>query len=262
MIQKGIFLVAILFAALSARAQENCWGKPVDKARIAQLLRAKTMFQADHPFTELFRVLEKFVPESVDFVYDENPEFNASATNMFGRRVVTMHQGVATHALSNPDTSALVACHEVGHHFGGAPLIWGMSVEGQSDFYGIQECFRNWVDSTAPFDPKDQEAADYCDKNLGRRDMLCVRSLSASLHLARIISEVKQHPKPFLASKDSSVVTRTATGHPIAQCRLDTYKAGYEFLAGGKTLGETRPLCWFKPGEPRAPLSLTANLLN
>ncbi len=261
MIQKGILVVALLLAVGKVSAQENCWGAPADTSRLQQLLKAKTMFNEDHPYTELFQVLQKFVTEPVEMLYDANPEFNAYAQN-FGRRIIVMQKGVSTHPLSTPDASALVACHELGHHFGGEPAGWsGMSIEGQSDYYGVQECFKYWVDSSSPYDPKDSEAAEYCDKNLGRRDPLCVRSLSASLHLTRIISDLKKHPYPYLTSKDSSVVSRTNSNHPIAQCRLDTYKAGYEFLAAGKSLGETRPFCWFKP-DGRVPMSLAKSMLD
>lgn len=267
MLKKGIFVIAIVFASMMARAQDNCWGTgKVDSKRIEKLMSVQPSFLVDNPFSELFTVLSKFVPEPVRFVYDPSTEFNATATQFFGRRVVTLFHGVSTHALSNPDTAALVACHEVGHHFAGAPFVFGgMSNEGQSDFWGVQDCFKYWVDSSAPFDPKDTEATEFCENNLGRKDTMCIRSLSASLHLARIISEVKSHPKPFLTSKDSSVVKRTESGHPIAQCRLDTYKAGYEFLAGGKSLGETRPLCWFAPNATpanRLAFALTKDLLN
>lgn len=255
-----VLFVATVFAAAGAAADqhmlhnhkpgENCWGTPADTSKIAELRKTKILFQADHPYSEIFTVLQKFVPEPVEMLYDNNPEFNAYAHN-WGNRTIVMQLGVSTQPLSTIDASAMVACHELGHHFGGQPAGWGgMSVEGQSDYYAVQECFKHWVDNSQPFDPKNAEVESYCKNVLGRNDTLCVRSLAASLNLTRIIAELKKHTQPLLTEKDPSVVSRTQTGHPVAQCRLDTYKAGYQFLDSNKTLGENRPFCWFKPAGP------------
>lgn len=266
MVQIQLLAAALTFVALTAQAHtetagENCWGTPAPQGRVQELRQKKVMsLQEDHPYSSIFAALEKFVPEKVEMLYDPNPEFNAYAQN-FGGRVIVMQLGVSTHRLSTLDASAMVACHELGHHFGGTPHIWGMSVEGQSDWYASQDCFKHWVDNSSPIEPNDSEANDFCEKNLGRRDSYCVRTMSASLHLARIIQDLKQHPMPYLTAKDPNVVSRTVTSHPQAQCRLDTYRAGFDFIESGKSLGENRPLCWFKPAAA-GPLSLAGNLLN
>lgn len=268
MVQTGMLAVALIMTALTASAHtvgENCWGTetPQAKKRIQQLRTQKSVLrlQEDHPYVAIFTALDKFVPEKVEMLYDPNPEFNAYAQNFGGGRVIVMQLGVSTHPLSTLDASAMVACHELGHHFGGTPQVWGMSVEGQSDWYASQDCFKHWVDNSSPIDPQDTEATDFCEKNLGRRDVYCVRTMSASLHLSRIIQDLKKHPMPYLNAKDPAVVPRTVSSHPQAQCRLDTYKAGFDFIESGKSLGENRPFCWFKP-EGSAPLSLAGILVN
>ena len=59
-----------------------------------------------------------------------------------------MFGGLARHKLVTPDGFALVACHEMGHHLGGAPRRGGWaSNEGQSDYYATTKCARRiWAE--------------------------------------------------------------------------------------------------------------------
>jgi hypothetical protein len=62
---------------------------------------------------------------------------------------VAMFGGLARHATITKDAMALVVCHEIGHHLGGAPKTAGFlglnrwaSNEGQADYYANLKCLR------------------------------------------------------------------------------------------------------------------------
>ena len=66
---------------------------------------------------------------------------------------VHMYGGLARHQAVTADGFALVVCHELGHHLGGAPqkvdwfgrLRWA-SNEGQADYWGTAKCFRKLLE--------------------------------------------------------------------------------------------------------------------
>ena len=138
------------------------------------------------------------------------------------------------------DGYTLVACHELGHHLGGAPLFSGQdwaSVEGEADYFATTKCVK----------------AMWGHASKARMD-------AASQVLANTLARLEGSKNPKASTPDRSVVTSTFEDHPAAQCRLDTYLAGVKCNAQGEfsmtdsrvgacddgTVG-ARPHCWFKP---------------
>ena len=205
---------------------------------------------------------------------------NASAERQGNTWVLNMYGGLARHPLTNKDTFYLVACHETGHHLGGAPQVssffggsqWA-SNEGQADYYASLDCMRFM------FNEKDNE--DFVNKNTidptllvkcgstyttQAEKNLCVRMGAAGLNAALMFQSFKKNSKtsdPSFTTPDKNVVSRTDDNHPEPQCRLDTYFAGalcFHDLtvepgqtdtsvgtcseAKGATVG-VRPHCWF-----------------
>jgi hypothetical protein len=135
-----------------------------------------------------------------------------------------------------------VACHELGHHMGGAPLYPGdvMADEGEADTWSTL----------------------YCMKKLGFSDEQIV---SGSKNLGNVLAELNGEQPVSDTNLDMSKVRRTAHEHPRAQCRYQTYLAGLACKGSGdmsmsdpKVGGcfsyphgvaapDDRPLCWFKP---------------
>lgn len=203
-------------------------------------------------FENVVEILKDFAPEKVDIQVDyKGTEFNAYAFRSGGVASVQLNVGLLLDEQSTEDTVALVACHELGHHFAGAPSWGGLSVEGQSDYYASQQCFENWV-RRSKFHPKPSSvASDYCAKALGRHDLECARTHEATLRLGKVASRLGREPKePLLTEKDPSAVPVTSFRHPKAQCRVDTYKAGFQCLIESKcpTALEYRPKCWYANG--------------
>jgi hypothetical protein len=196
---------------------------------------------------------------------------------------VAMFGGLARHKTITQDGMALVVCHELGHHIGGAPKKAGSifggaanawaSNEGQADYFATLKCLRKTflnddniaivAAMTVPATLSD--ACKKSTKNDKEDTALCVRTSMAGKSVANLFSELSKLPEAKFDSPDSKVVSKTDDAHPKAQCRLDTYFQGSLCEIGMNedvsqkeevkgtchpTLGHkigTRPLCWFKP---------------
>ncbi|UPT75542.1 MAG: hypothetical protein M0D55_07660 [Elusimicrobiota bacterium] len=206
----------------------------------------------------------------------DNETVNASAQRQGANYVVNMYGGLARHETITQDGFALVVCHEIGHHIGGAPKYGGgdwASNEGQSDYFANLECLRRMFSApgassfTRPKgdDPGPRPA---CEKVFADASdaALCVRGAAAGMSVTSLFRALRRETViPRYDTPDPKVVASTADGHPATQCRLDTYYAGSicgrrvdeamsetDALAGtctaqsGHTLG-LRPRCWYKP---------------
>ncbi len=202
---------------------------------------------------------------------------NASAQRLFTFWQVNMYGGLARHPLVTEDGFALVVCHELGHHLGGAPKVanaamkWA-SNEGQSDYFATLKCFRRMYegDDNATIVSQmqvDPTVAQKCDDQFSHPNdvALCVRAAMGGKSLASLLGSLGGDGNVDFNTPDTRRVTTTDDTHPAAQCRLDTYfqgslcemgikdelsdtnaQAGTCTLARGQTIG-TRPLCWYKP---------------
>ncbi len=77
---------------------------------------------------------------------------NASAEEQGTTWILNMYGGLARDKSITQDGMALVACHEMGHHLGGAPKYGGGSDwaadEGEADYYANTKCLhRIFADS-------------------------------------------------------------------------------------------------------------------
>lgn len=200
---------------------------------------------------------------------------NASAQRLGPVYLINMYGGLARHPSVTDDAFALVVCHELGHHLGGAPKIkmvmntWA-SNEGQADYFASLKCFRRVFEgddnisivSQMKIDPT---VAQKCNQIFGNAEdsALCQRASMAGKSLAELLSFGRS--RVDFTTPDRSVVDRTDDRHPAAQCRLDTYfegslcdrdfnedvsnrdaKKGTCTRAEGYSTG-IRPLCWYKP---------------
>ncbi|MES2529384.1 MAG: hypothetical protein V4598_20010 [Bdellovibrionota bacterium] len=202
---------------------------------------------------------------------------NANATQFFGTWTVNMFGGLARHEKITADGFALVLCHELGHHLGGAPKVanfmmkWA-SNEGESDYFATLKCLRTawWNDNNERVISKmkaPEALTAACSKAFGDKAerALCVRGGMAGASVAALFAAMRSKPEAQFETPDAGVVTSTNDAHPAHQCRLDTYFQGAlcekahtedvsqkEEVQGtchgstGHTVG-LRPTCWFKP---------------
>ncbi len=187
-----------------------------------------------------------------------------------------MYGGLARHKTITEDGFALVLCHEIGHHLGGAPKVgnffnkWATN-EGQADYYAALKCLRRVYlnDNNAAIVsnmkvPAALTAA--CTKNHSNTEErnICIRTGMSGLSVADLFAALKNQPAAKFETPDTAVVSSTNSAHPAHQCRLDTFFQGSLCEVGfneevsqteevkgtcHKSLGHTigmRPSCWFK----------------
>ncbi len=207
-----------------------------------------------------------------------NNTVNASAQQSGSTWIINMFGGLARHPDITIEGFALVACHELGHHIGGAPKIAGWfnvwaTNEGGSDYFATLKCLRRifndqeneeFVKNTT-IDPVLKEKCEMIYSNIPERN-LCMRSGMGGMSVSLLFKALKSDTvTPAFNTPDPSVVTKTNDRHPDPQCRLDTYfqgticprsidddvsnddaNAGVCSLPNGNVEG-VRPLCWYKP---------------
>lgn len=177
---------------------------------------------------------------------------NAYASQSGKTWKVAMFGGLARHATITKDAMALVVCHELGHHIGGAPKKggstsgggwWGgssggvsswASNEGQSDYFATLKCLRRaWINDNNAEIVKTLNApkmvTDLCKKTYKSDKVdqaLCVRTSMAGKSVSDLFSALSKLPETKFDTPDTKVVSSTDDNHPKAQCRLDTYYQG------------------------------------
>lgn len=204
---------------------------------------------------------------------------NASADQQGTTWNLNMYGGLARHPVMNKDGFMMVACHELGHHLGGAPKIkrwftttWA-SNEGQSDYFSSLRCMRNMFSDednakfvqTETIDPVVKRTCEEVYSTQAEEN-LCMREAMAGFVGASIFQALRnENAPPRFDTPDQTVVRRMDDSHPGTQCRLDTYyqgalcfhdrgielsdtdpNVGTCTTANGQKIG-VRPLCWFKP---------------
>lgn len=200
---------------------------------------------------------------------------NAYATQQGSEWQIDMFGGLARYNGMTEDGFAAVACHETGHHLGGAPKFadadWG-TVEGGADYYTSLKCLRRYFDKDdnekiiagMKLDPVGVKT---CEAQwVNRHDqVVCIRAVEAGIVLGRVLQDLGGEAAVHLDTPDKAVVSQTDEAHPAAQCRLDTYFNGSLCSVPVSQLQDNkdpktgscwdakltphglRPHCWFKP---------------
>lgn len=210
----------------------------------------------------------------------ENGTVNAYASQSGSTWKIAMFGGLARHETITEDGFALVVCHEIGHHIGGAPKKGGWlggsawaSNEGQADYFATLKCLRKtWreennaaalANMTVP-----KAVVTQCSEQFTSEEdrLICQRGAMAGMSTAKLFQALRNSTTaPDFNTPDANVVSKTDHNHPAFQCRLDTYfqgalcqiddtldvdqkdeSKGVCYRESGDTSG-LRPLCWFKP---------------
>lgn len=257
--ENDLYIAADADGLLDSNIDEDAFNKIIDKV------------------VEIYTPIVKGMGGNLDVSRNwENGTVNAYAQRIGTTWRISMFGGLARHKTITPDGFALVVCHEIGHHIGGAPrkgTRWA-SNEGQSDYWANLKCLRKAFknDNNKEIVSKMKVPADIkagCMKQFGEDKpdtYLCQRNAMAGLSTAYLFQALRrQETAPKVSTPDQNKVSRTNDRHPGTQCRLDTYYAGSICLvsenedvdtndeekgvcyrANGKEIG-SRPLCWFKP---------------
>jgi hypothetical protein len=275
---------ATVVPASAARVSSDCLGKgflPENSLRVSTSSRANGMTEAKFN-TVLDRVEGHYRPiisgRGAQLVVQRL--WNDSTVNAFAERSgsewrIRMYGGLARHEAITEDAFALIACHEIGHHLGGAPKYRGQwaANEGQADYFATLKCMRDVFgkDDNRTIVQKlnpPQTLVRSCERSFGDAQTIatCVRSGMAGLSAAELMRVLTNSSPISFDTPDPEQVTDTVDSHPAAQCRLDTYSSGaFCQVASSEALSETdgtigtcsiernfkigvRPQCWYKPG--------------
>lgn len=200
---------------------------------------------------------------------------NAYATQAGSEWAISMFGGLARYKGMTEDGFAAVACHEVGHHLGGAPRYsdseWA-TVEGGADYYAMLKCMRRYFEhddneTIMAARTPDELGVSSCNAQFSNHQdaLICIRGTEAGIVLGRVLQDLGGEKAIALNTPDQSKVDEVYEGHPRAQCRLDTYFSGAlcpvavsdelsqsDYKRGSchnakVTPQGLRPLCWFKP---------------
>lgn len=204
---------------------------------------------------------------------------NASAQRSGKTQVLNMYGGLARHPTTTIEGFALVACHEFGHHNGGAPKMGGFmgawaTNEGGADYFATLKCLRRFFaedDNAAILKDLDLDpvATSACEAQFPdvQDQLICIRSSLAGQSVANLFQALrKETTAPNFGTPDRREVPRMNDQHPDTQCRLDTYFAGMvcvaketeglsntDYKAGScyapRDPAGNRPRCWFFPGK-------------
>lgn len=217
---------------------------------------------------------------SADFELPNHP-IAASADRSGNEWSISILAASRTHPDMTIDSFIILLCHELGHHFAGAPFKqdsegnkrWA-STEGQADYYATSVCAKRiFTLLPAPFldsfsYPKDIKMK--CQENTnGRKEaQICARAIIASQALIRGLSNrphIWNSTDPSVASQTVGITPQPQTGqyqYPSDQCRMETLVKGalcqqlehpsnQELLGtlGSKAFCQNgpfkRPACWY-----------------
>lgn len=204
---------------------------------------------------------------------------NSSAQQSGNQWIINMYGGIARHPDVTYEGEALIACHEVGHHVGGAPKSSGFggawaTDEGGADYFATLKCLRLFfaqednasVIASATIDPLVRTRCTSQFTKVSDQD-ICMRISLAAESVAYLFQDLsKEKTRPQFNTPDPSQVSQTDDDHPATQCRMDTYFNGgvcqvdvsvpnsdTDFKAGSCVEGVDqlgfRPRCWFNPAS-------------
>jgi hypothetical protein len=269
-----LFLSSIASAEICTFLPENDLSIPV--TRKSEGLSEEAYHRVIDKFEKIYQpVLKKKKMKLVVNRLWENPRVNAGTLRKGAEVVINLYGGYPRHPFVTEDGYALVLCHELGHHIGGAPkktrFKWP-ATEGQADYFATLKCLRKIfadedneaiVSRLSVPEPAEKE----CSLSFPSREKYtCLRSVMAGLSAGAVSSVIRHRPIPTLETPDLEKVDKTFEQHPYPQCRLDTYFQGAicevnsDFISmlweekgtcherNGHVRG-LRPTCWHRPRE-------------
>jgi hypothetical protein len=152
--------------------------------------------------------------------------------------IINSYGGLARYKNMTEDGYAMVACHEMGHHLGGAPKFsdpdgaWG-AVEGEADYYATLKCMRRILqyEDNRAFIKKIAvhpivRTRCYNDYDDDDAQALCIRISMASYMISESLRDMEGDKQIYFSRPDRHVMRQLYEDHPAAQCRLDTYFHG------------------------------------
>lgn len=206
---------------------------------------------SEEQLNQLLGIFQKSYPDIEFQASWYNDTVNAQAMRFDEAKLIVIYGGLVREPTTTPDSLALMICHEVGHHKGGAPYFtdgdgkntWA-SAEGAADYYSIRGCFTRIASMmktpAARLSERDEALLEQTCAN-STKPTVCRRALQSGALMAKLqwIVFPNNQPAPALDAEDTNLPAATLLGYPSPQCRLDTFRAS--------ALLQERPPCWYRP---------------
>ena len=154
--KRGLFLVLLFFfinsfgTAFSNGIRDNDLSTP-------PLMIKGTNAVTEHQFNTVIKLLYNIYAPVIEDLHGVrlvmNADWRDATVNAYATREIetwTVHVagGIARAQGMTQDSLALIVCHEIGHHLGGAPrtfLYEGWpSAEGQADYWASSKCMKKY----------------------------------------------------------------------------------------------------------------------
>ncbi len=238
MMNKFRFLFFLLFF-ISSTFRFDCFASisKEDSLKIISLFEKELISPVQNKFNAHFKIFF-----NTDVVL-QRPLVAASADRSENDWNISILGASSLHPKMTNDAFVILLCHELGHHFGGAPrkietdgkIRWS-SVEGQADYYATAICAKrifelmpaSFFDSfTYP-----REIKKKCEENSRSRKamLLCARSIIASEAFIQAVTERNLD----WWSTDSRIPQSTIGVYPVSnnyeypsdECRMNTLVLG------------------------------------
>lgn len=232
----------VLFAMMNSLS----WGALPHSDKNPLLSPLGNPYDNGYPEERYHQVLDHIIKIYTPLVKNEGGTFRIKrdwtdgAVNMWAERwgqdyILEVPGGMARYYLISEEGFILSICHEIGHLLGGPPQSRTISYEGQADYYATQTCMALVL---ADFERSERLVADNEVNEICAGNNFCERVLMGAKSLSSLYAELEKAPMPLFKTPSRQVVSKTLTKHPPAQCRLDTFLAGYQ--------QRPRPACWYK----------------
>ncbi|MEC9281473.1 MAG: hypothetical protein VX642_02080 [Bdellovibrionota bacterium] len=221
---KVLFLIFFLLLSISAKASFKSSDQEKSLTTKEPMI-SKSVFQRTIiNIGKEFKELPDWLNEKLLIYADWNsPTADSALARRWDNAQLLVYRGMAHRREIDPDSLALIVCHELGHLYAGAPLKPEgnyIAAEGQADYFATRYCLRRALATINP-------------ENIHERSLLAIHRVGAFL------ANNWGHSHPSFKSPDTNRVNKTILDHPEPQCRFDTFWAGYN--------GMPRPACWFAP---------------
>lgn len=264
--------------------------KPLKAAIVDNVLTVPENLRSSHTVTELefnsvasilHKIYSPIILEKSGLKFIMAADWKDDTVNAYATREVetwTVHVagGIARATGMSKDSLALIVCHEIGHHLGGAPrtfLFDGWpAAEGQADYWAASKCLKNYykelhhqeavISSELPAKALQDCSSVYKDYSELK---ICIKTMKANLDFSTFLNALPDVKNPTsLEDVDPREVKGTNTNHyPRAQCRVDTiYQGALCNIDANVATSEsdakighcndttkpgTRPRCWYRP---------------
>lgn len=229
---KNALIIILNFCMLSAFADSSDGVSEKDFNHIAEII------------SRIYSPKFKATKENFDVIASwVSPQKNASAEMDEEGRLITLHGGAARLKGMSFDVFLIIACHEVGHHLGGAPykpvtgsrLSWMSSTEGQADYFATSKCYKEVLQKNPEILKREmkfdlpEETYKLCQKQYREKQdyAICLRGAQASLDYGRI-NAVNNFSDEKIEVSLTKVMSweKNIFSHAHPQCRTETLYQG------------------------------------